>query len=169
MIRTARAALALLLLPTLWGCFDYVPVERTGIAPESPLRVQFVEPTELDLSTGVAVREVVGIEGRLVQERGDTLVVRVAQIHRTGERVMRAPDNELFWLAGDRIGELEGKEVNGLRTALLAGGMSVGGGLIAGAVLGGDLGGGGGGNEGEGGLQSRIVGIRIPLSLFGGR
>lgn len=170
-VRTLRALALVVLLPPLTGCYYYASVDRPSSSdPTQIVRARLPEATDMEMSTDVTVRSVVQIEGRPVDWRGDTLLIRATSLHQTGNRAFTPPRGETFSVPRSRLADLQERRLDAGRTALLAGGVAAGATGLAVLLFGGEA----GGSEGEPldpepPPESRIVGFMLPLSLLGGR
>lgn len=161
--------LTLLLLLPLTGCYYYAATEGQTRDPLQIVRAQFHEPSDVVLSNEVTVRSVVRVDGRPMDWRGDTLLIRASSLHQTGERSFTPPSGETMWIPRSRMSALQERRVDLGRSALLAGGVAAAGAGLGLLLFSGDA----GGSESEDPdpeppPNSRILRFVVPLPFFGG-
>lgn len=161
--------LTLLPLLSLTGCYYYAATERQTGDPFQTVRAHFPEPSDVELSNEVTVRSVIRVDGRPVDWRGDTLLIRASSLHQTGERTFTPPSGETMWIPRSRMSELQERRVDLGRTALLAGGVAAAGAGLGLLLFSGEA----GGTQGEDPdpeppPNSRILRFVVPLPFFGG-
>ena len=141
-VRTARPMLSLSLLVVLTGCYYYAPVERpTRTDPTQLVRAELPSPSDMAMSNDVVVRSVVRVEGHPIEWRDDALLLRARTIFQSGNRSFTPPRGETMLLSRSAMSELAERRIDAGRTAMLVGGVAVGGAGLAALLFGGEAGG----------------------------
>lgn len=127
--RGVALGLAVLLLPSLSGCYEYAPLESAKAAPVGEIiELQVSDQGRVGLSDrfgpGLA-----SIEGRLVSQQSNEFIVNIFRVKQiNGESTQWA--GESARLDRGYIATVKGRQFSSTRTLLVAAGAVIGLGLI---------------------------------------
>jgi hypothetical protein len=146
-----RAALTVLALTALTGCYKYTPVEEgvEVIRRGESMRVALTQPIEVDLGS-ITVNDAVAVRGEFIQQEEDGTIVLAAFGTTSPTGAEMTGDGKTVRIPLDAVSGVERKTMDAGATALTVGAIA-GGAVAIGvtALSGGEGGGDSGGPGGE--------------------
>ncbi len=108
----------------LSGCFSYIPIEPGDVEPGLTVRARVSPSASARIAPLLGASEARRLDGRLISQAADTLIVEVPTVMLENREFGRTPNQRVSIPRGDLV-ELEVRRLDRWRTIGIVGGAAV--------------------------------------------
>jgi len=108
----------------LSGCFSYIPIEPGDVEPGLTVRARVSPSASARIAPLLGASEARRLDGRLISQAADTLIVEVPTVMLENREFGRTPNQRVSIPRGDLV-ELEVRKLDRWRTIGIVGGAAV--------------------------------------------
>jgi hypothetical protein len=108
----------------LSGCFSYIPIEPGDLEPGLAVRARVSASASARIAPLLGASEARRLDGRLISQAADTLIVEVPTVMLENREFGRTPNQRVSIPRGDLV-ELEVRKLDRWRTMGIVGGAAV--------------------------------------------
>lgn len=105
------------LLPFLAGCYEYVPANRVGLSPTTPVSVELSDRGSLNVTSKIG-NNAVTVQGTVTDASASSLTIALSAVKRRGETAMSTWSGESITLGSEDIDEVKTRQLSRRRTAV---------------------------------------------------
>jgi hypothetical protein len=104
-------------LPLLAGCYQYVPANRTALAPATPVSIDLSVRGTANVASKIG-NNVITVEGSVTEASPSSVTIALQSVKRRGESAMSTWNGESITLASEDIDEVKTKQISRRRTVV---------------------------------------------------
>jgi hypothetical protein len=108
---------AVVAMPFLAGCYQYVPADHTDLPPATAISVELSARGTTNVASRIG-ENVVAVEGNVTESTSSSLTLALLAVRRRGENTPSTWNRESITLATDEIGRVKRRQLSRGRTAV---------------------------------------------------